>query len=232
MEQDNIIIRIQDSLFAMQDKEYAKFNSKLIPNISPQTIIGLRTPLLRKAAKEFAKMDNINQFLDALPHQYFDENQLHAFIIGEYKDFNCCIKEVEKFLPYINNWATCDQLSPRCFKKHTIELLKYIDTWLQSKEEYTVRFAIGMLLQHYLGENFNKEYLYKVCKIRTDEYYIKMMQAWYVATALAKQYENTLTVLQEKLLDVWTHNKAIQKALESYRITKEQKKYLRTLKMK
>lgn len=262
--------RIQKQLFGLQDKKYKDFQVKLIPNVDPETVIGVRTPELRKLAKELAKglatdsgksankgraktgpeepskgnakdtetgtlkgrAKETKAFLAALPHRYFDENQLHAFFVSEIKDYDRCIVEVNKFLPYVDNWATCDQMSPRVFAKHKAELLKEIKCWLKSKETYTVRFAIGMLMQHFLDEDFDPAYPKLVAKIRSDEYYINMMIAWYFATALAKQYETTIPYIEQNKLDVWTHNKTIQKAVESYRITDEQKKYLRSLKRK
>ena len=223
---------IQDYLFDNQDIEYRDFQSKLIPNVDKSYFIGVRTPVLRKYAKELLKAGEYADFLCELPHNYFDENQLHAFIISGIKDFDTCIDEVEKFLPYVNNWATCDQFSPKCFAKNKEELLKHIYKWIESDEIYTVRFAIGMLMSHFLDGDFDEKYLKTVSAIRSDEYYINMMIAWYFATALAKQYESTLPYIENKVLDKWTHNKAIQKAVESYRITPEQKEYLKTLKIK
>ncbi|MBR4437399.1 MAG: DNA alkylation repair protein, partial [Spirochaetales bacterium] len=194
-------------------------------------IIGVRTPDLRTLAKELAKQEDIGTFLDTLPHTYFDENQLHAFILSEMKDYNRCIERVKEFLPYIDNWATCDQLSPKAFKKHKTELLKEIKTWLKSDATYTVRFAVGMLMQHYLDDDFNSAYPKLVAAIKSDEYYINMMRAWYFATALAKQYDAIIPYIEQKKLDSWTHNKAIQKAVESYRITPEQKEYLKTFRL-
>lgn len=225
-------LEIQSKLFELQDKKYRDFQSGLIPGVDGFEAIGVRTPELRKYAKELVKREDIEEFMNDLPHKYFDENQLHAFIISEIKDFDKCMEELEKFLPYVNNWATCDQMSPKVFKKHKNELLKYIEKWMKSKETYTIRFAIGMLMQHFLDEDFDPKYLKAVSKIKSDEYYINMMIAWYFATALAKQYEATIPYIQEKKLDKWVHNKTIQKAIESYRITAEQKEYLRTLKVK
>ena len=235
---------IQKQLFGLQDNKYKDFQVKLIPNVDPETVIGVRTPELRKLSKELAKGLATNAtadpvkgratkaFLAALPHRYFDENQLHAFIVSEIKDYDRCIAEVNKFLPYVDNWATCDQMSPKVFAKHKAELLKEIKRWLKSKETYTVRFAIGMLMQHFLDEDFDPAYPKLVAKIRSDEYYINMMIAWYFATALAKQYEKAVPFIEQNKLDVWTHNKTIQKAVESYRITDEQKAYLKKLKRK
>lgn len=223
---------IIEALKAARDEEYQVFQAKLIPTVDASYFIGVRTPALRAMAKEYAKREEIGEFLDALPHKYFDENQLHAFILSEMKDYEKCIAGVNRFLPYVDNWATCDQMSPKIFKKHKTELFENIKVWLKSKETYTVRFAIGMLMEHFLNEDFDPRYPKMVARIRSDEYYINMMIAWYFATALAKQYDSILPYIEEKKLDVWTHNKTIQKAVESYRITPEQKEYLKSLKIK
>ena len=222
---------ILKKLYALQDKKYRDFQGKLIPTVNPKTIIGVRTPDLRTLAKELAKQEDIGTFLDTLPHTYFDENQLHAFILSELKDYDQCIERVKEFLPYIDNWATCDQLSPKAFKKHKTELLKEIKNWLKSDKTYTVRFAVGMLMQHYLNDDFNSTFPKLVAAIKSDEYYINMMRAWYFATALAKQYDAIIPYIEQKKLDPWTHNKAIQKAVESYRITAGQKEYLKTFRL-
>ena len=227
----SILKEIQDKLYALQDTKYRDFQGKLIPTVDSDTIIGVRTPDLRKLAKELAKQDDIGTFLESLPHSYFDENQLHAFILSELKDYNRCIQGVNTFLPYIDNWATCDQLSPKVFRKHKSELLIQIKSWLKSDATYTIRFAVGMLMQHYLDDDFNTAYPKLVAAIRSDEYYINMMRAWYFATALAKQYNTIIPYIGQKKLDAWTHNKAIQKAVESYRITPEQKEYLKTFRL-
>ena len=222
---------IEERLFKLQDLKYRDMQVKIIPNINANTIIGVRTPELRKLAKELLKED-YKEFLEELPHKYFDENQLHSFIISKMKDYDECISYVNKFLPYVDNWATCDQLSPKSFKRNTDKLLEEIKVWIKSKETYTIRFGIGMLMQYYLDDKFKEEYLELVSKIKSDEYYIKMMIAWYYATALAKQYDKTLPYIENNKLDKWVHNKTIQKAVESYRITEEQKEYLRKLKIK
>ena len=221
---------IRARLFALQDQPYGAFQKKLIPNVDPDSFIGVRTPELRKLAKEMAKSGEGDAFLQTLPHRYFDENQLHAFLLSEEKDFSRCIALVEAFLPYVDNWATCDQMSPKAFKKHHQELLQYIQKWLRSDHVYTVRFAVGMLLQHDLDEDFDPVYLEWVAGVRSDAYYVRMMIAWYFATALAKQYQAALPYIEKRRLEPWTHNKAIQKSIESYRITDEQKEYLKTLK--
>ena len=204
---------------------------KIIPSVEADAIIGVRTPELRKLAKQFAKREDVSDFLNDLPHKYFDEDQLHAFIISEMKDYEACMAELEKFLPYVNNWATSDQMSPKVFKKNKADLLKHVNKWIKSKETYTIRYGVGMLMEHFLDEDFDLKYPEKVSKLRSDEYYVNMMIAWYFATALAKQYEAVLPYIEEKKLDVWTHNKAIQKSVESYRITPEQKEYLKSLKI-
>ena len=206
---------IRKDLFLLQDKKYRDFQAKLIPTAAADSIIGVRTPELRKYA-----------------HQYFDENQLHAFILSEMKDYEKCIEEVSRFLPYIDNWATCDQLSPKVFKKHRQELLNPVKIWICSDQTYTIRFAVGMLMEHFLNEDFDRAYPEMVSGIRSEEYYVNMMTAWYFATALAKQYDAVLPYIEGRRLDVWTHNKAIQKAVESYRIAPEQKEYLKSLKIK
>lgn len=219
-------------LLRLQDKKYAAFQAKLIPTVEPDRIIGVRTPELRGLAKELFRDGDTAAFLSALPHPYFEEDQLHAFVISLEKDFDKCMAEVEAFLPFIDNWATCDQLSPKAFKKEPEKLLSHIDTWLQSDRVYTARFAIGMLMQHFLDQRFDPKYADMVAAVRSEEYYINMMVAWYFATALAKQYDAVLPYLEGKRLDDWTHNKAIQKSVESYRITAEQKAYLKTLKVR
>ena len=223
---------IIEALKAARDEEYQVFQAKLIPTVDASYFIGVRTPALRAMAKEYAGREDIGEFLDMLPHEYFDENQLHAFILSVMKDYEACMEGVNRFLPYVDNWATCDQMSPKIFKKHKAELLKNVKVWLKSKETYTVRFGIGMLMEHFLDADFDPAYPKMVAKIRSDEYYVNMMIAWYFATALAKQYESILPFIEEKKLDAWTHNKTIQKAVESYRITAEQKEYLRSLKVK
>ena len=227
MNKDDIVAE----LFRLQDKKYAAFQAKLIPTVETDRIIGVRTPELRIFAKKLVKDEDIASFLTSLPHQYFDEDQLHAFVISLEKDFDKCIAEVDAFLPFIDNWATCDQLSPKVFKKEPEKLLSHICAWIKSDKVYTVRFAIGMLMQHFLDERFNPKYADMVASVRSEEYYINMMIAWYFATALAKQYASILPYLEGKKLDDWTHNKAIQKSVESNRISAEQKAYLKTLKV-
>ena len=223
---------IREELFRMQDIQYRDFQAKLIPQSDPRAMIGVRTPALRAYAKQLLKNEDITPFLNDLPHRYFDENQLHAFLISGIRDFERCLKEVNRFLPYVDNWATCDQMSPKVFKKHRGELLHSIEQWIASEHTYTIRFGTGMLMEHFLDEDFDIRFPEMVSRIRSEEYYVNMMTAWYFATALAKQYDAVLPYLKENRLDVWTHNKTIQKAVESYRITEEQKAYLKTLRRK
>lgn len=223
---------IRKELKKLQDNGYREMQVTIIPTLEADSIIGVRTPALRQLAKEFAKREDISEFLTDLPHKFFEENQLHAFILSGMKDAESCIRLVDEFLPYVDNWATCDQMSPKVFKKHKQLLLEYVDKWIRSEHTYVKRFAIGMLMEHFLDEDFKTSYLTKVSKIRSEEYYVNMMIAWYFATALAKQYEDTLPFIEKQKLDKWTHNKSIQKAVESYRITQEQKEYLKTLKRK
>ena len=222
---------IQRELFRLQDANYRNLQIKLIPAVLPDTIIGVKTPVLRKIAKQMHGQESTQSFLDRLPHQFFDENQLHAFILSEEKDYKICISEVNRFLPFINNWATCDQLSPKCFRRHRPELFEEIRKWRASSDTYTVRFGIGMLMEHFLDEDFDPAYPDLVAEIRSDEYYINMMIAWYFATALVKQYQTALSFIESRKLDVWTHNKTIQKATESSRLSEEQKECLRKLRI-
>lgn len=227
-----ILTEIEQELFRLRDPGYREFQTKLIPTVAPDRMIGVRTPALRAYAKALSKTPAGESFLRDLPHAYFDEDQLHAFLLSEMKDFHRCLAEVDRFLPYMDNWATCDQLSPKCFRKHRAELLPCIHRWIDSKETYPVRFGVGMLMQHFLDEDFDPVYLSWVKKIESGEYYVNMMRAWYFATALAKQYDAAVCYLEQGALDPWTHNKAIQKAVESYRITPAQKEYLKSLKIR
>ncbi|MCM1566672.1 MAG: DNA alkylation repair protein [Dehalobacter sp. 4CP] len=223
---------IQRRLFELQDLKYKEFACKLMPTVNPETVIGVRTPDLRKLAREFAKTPEASEFLQILPHAYYEENNLHGFLIETIKDYETAARAVDAFLPYIDNWATCDLISPKIFKKHLPELYAKIKVWLISNRTYTVRFGMGMLMSFYLDDDFRPEMLDLVAGIRSEEYYVNMMIAWYFATALAKQYEAALPYIQEQRLEKWTHNKAIQKAIESYRISDKAKAYLRTLKIK
>ena len=227
-----IVDDIREDLFANQDVKYRDFQSKLTPTIEVNTAIGVRTPVLRKLAKDYSKRQDVDEFLADLPHKYFDENQLHAFILSEIKDFDECMGKLERFLPFVVNWATCDQMSPKCFKKNHEKLLPYLNKWIKSDDIYTVRFAIVTFMSHFLDDDFDEGYLKLVSDIKSDEYYSNMAIAWYFATALAKQYDKTIPYIENKTLDVWTHNKAIQKSIESYRVTAEHKEYLKSLKIK
>ena len=223
---------IRETLFSLREEEYAAFQAKLIPNVAPERVIGVRTPALRKLAKTLRGSGQAEEFLKALPHEFFEENNLHAFLLCEMKDFEACVQAVEDFLPYVDNWATCDQMSPGVFRKNKQALLPHIRRWIASEQCYTRRFGIGMLMSHFLDEDFREEYLSLVSDIRSEEYYVNMMIAWYFATALAKQYEAALPYLENRRLAPWVHNKAIQKALESFRVSDEHKNYLRTLKIR
>ncbi len=228
MKKEEIVQR----LFELRDEDYARMQCKIIPTVDPKRIIGVRTPVLKELAKELVKDEDRDLFLMDLPHGYFDEDQLHAFVISLEKDFGKCIDQVETFLSYIDNWATCDQLSPKVFRKHKEELLPYIDRWIASGKTYLIRFAVGMLMEHFLDQDFRIGYADKVVQIVSDEYYVNMMRAWYFATALCKQYEQIIPYIEQKKLDVWTHNKAIQKSIESRRIPEERKDYLRSLRIR
>ena len=220
---------LKEHLFSLRDEQYRLFLAKLIPNIAPATILGVRTPELRKLAKQIADKGS---FLTALPHKYFEENQIHALILNDEKDFEKAVREVEVFLPYVDNWATCDQLRPKVFSKHREKLLPHIRCWLNSEHVYTIRFGIEMLMCHYLDDHYRPEYPALVASVTHEDYYVRMMAAWYFATALAKQHEAVLPYITEHRLGKWTHNKAIQKAVESYRITPEQKNQLKQYRMK
>lgn len=223
---------IRDKLFELQDLDYRAFQSNLTPSITEEDIIGVRTPVLRNFAKEMVKDPDIDAFFKDLPHKYYDENNMHGFMLSLIKDFDEVIRLLDEFLPYVDNWATCDMMRPKVFAKHKKELLPHIYRWMESENTYTVRFAIEMLMTYYLDEDFDLEYPRRISKIRSEEYYINMMIAWYFATALAKQYDAILPFFVSPCMDKWTHNKAIQKARESYRVTAEQKEYLNTLKIK
>ncbi len=222
---------IRQCLLDLQDTEYKKFQANLMPTVDENLIIGVRTPKLRQLAKEISKTEYMNEFLEILPHKYYEENNLHAFLIESIKDYGLCIDELNRFLPYVDNWATCDMMRPKIFKRYRSELLSQIRIWIKSDDVYTVRFAVNMLMCHFLDEDFNAKYLEMAADIISDEYYIKMVVAWYFATALAKQWDATLPFILNERLDKDTHNKTIRKAIESYRITNEQKAYLRKLKI-
>ena len=223
---------IQERLFALRDEKYREFQRSLIPGLSKEKIIGIRMPAIRKLAKEFSKEEEAAAFLKQLPHTYYDENILHAFLIAGMKDYDAYMEALEAVLPYIDNWAVCDSLSPKVFGKHKTELLQKIRLWILSGHTYTCRFGMGMLMRWFLDEDFRPEYLEMPAVVRSEKYYVNMMTAWFFATALAKQWDAAIPYLEQNRLDVWTHNKTIQKARESYRITPEQKEYLKTLKRK
>ena len=223
---------ILESLYQLQDRDYRDFQCRLMPTVDPATVIGVRTPQLRQLSKTLVKRTDVDAFLLDLPHAYFDLNQLHAFVLSEIKDFDRCVAEVDRFLPYVDNWATCDQLSPKAFRAHRDALLPHVLRWIASEQTYTIRFGVGMLLEHYLDGDFDPVFPELVAALRSEEYYVNMMIAWYFATALAKQYAQIVPYIENRRLDAWTHNKAIQKAVESRRITPEQKAYLKTLKIR
>ena len=219
-----------DRLNKVKDTEYQKFQVKLVPNIDPDRILGIRTHEMRKIANEVFESKERESFLDSLPHKYYEENLIHFFVISMIKDFDDCIKRVEEFLPYVDCWPVSDQATPKSFKKNHDKLLPYIKKWIKSKRIYTARFGIRMLMNEFLGDDFKDEYLELVASIKSEEYYLNMMIAWYFATALAKRYDETISFFENHRLDEWVHKKAIQKAIESYRVTDEHKKYLTSLK--
>ena len=223
--------KIQIRLFAESEKAYADFQGALVPTVAREKVIGVRTPLLRKYAAEIYGTAEAKKFLCALPHEYFDENNLHAFLIEKIKDFDECVSELEKFLPYVDNWATCDGMSPKVFEKNREKLLPKALEWLGSKHTYTVRYGMLMLMKHFTCEHFHTAYAEAVARVQSEEYYVKMMQTWYFATLLATNYEYALPFLLEKRLPAWVHNKAIQKATESRRISEDVKAHLRGLKV-
>ena len=224
------LTKIQEELISLGDVEYKAFHSKLIPNIPSEKIIGVRTPTLRKYAKTLAGSAEGNAFLKTLPHYFYEENNLHAFILEQINNYDELVFELDRFLPHVDNWATCDMMSPKCFKKHTDKLFLEAYRWLDSRETYKIRFGICVMMKYYLGENLKQEFLQKIAAVKSDEYYVKMAVAWYFATALTKNYEETLPYIENNVLDKWTHNKAIQKACESYQVPQAHKTNLKTLK--
>ena len=229
---DKHIKEIRQGLFALKDEKYKEFQKKLIPTVDENTVIGVRTPVLRKYAKDVSGTPGAVIFMQTLPHEYYEENNLHGMLIETMKDYDECIAYLDEFLPYVDNWATCDLISPRVFKKHKDELLVKIKEWMALDRVYTIRFGMEMLMTHFLDEDFKPEYLGMAADVHSEEYYVNMMIAWFFATALAKQYEASLPYIENHCMDRWTHNKTIQKAIESYRITDEQKRYLKSLKIK
>ncbi len=223
-------MNIKEHLLSLADDKYKAFQSSLLPNIEKERIIGVRTPDIKKLAKELIKNNSYKEFISELPHFYYEENNLHAFIIMETKDFDACITEVNLFLPYIDNWATCDSLRPKVFCSNHSALLREIKRWISSEREYTVRYAIEMLMLHFLDDDFSLDFLEWVSQVNTEKYYVHMMVAWYFATALSKQWDHVLPYITQKKLDKTTHNKAIQKAIESRLISNERKLLLKTLK--
>ena len=221
---------LQNRLFSMQDAAYRDFQCRLMPTVPPETVIGIRTPALRDLAKELSGTETAAAFLAELPHRYYEENNLHSFLLCRIRGFAPCLEAVERFLPHVDNWATCDSLSPRAFAKMPEALMEPVRRWLASDHIYTCRFAIGCLMRYFLDERFAPEYPEMVASVRSDEYYVNMMIAWYFATALAKQYEAVLPWLEQHRLDPWVHNKTIQKACESYRVPEAHKNYLKMLK--
>ncbi len=221
---------ITQRLLSLADEGYRQFQIPLMPTVDPRRVIGVRTPILRKLAKELAGTAEAETFLRELPHTYYEENNLHAFLVEQIQDYDTCVAVIDTFLPYVDNWSTCDGWSPKVLKRHPEELLRKIQEWMASDHPYTVRFGIGMLQRHFLDDRFSPEYLEWVAAVHREEYYVRMMVAWFFATALAKQYEATVPYIEKQHLPQWTHNKAIQKAAESYRVTAEHKVYLKTLK--
>lgn len=218
---------IQKHLFELQDMAYRDFHSRLMPDIDKETVIGIRVPVLRKYAKSIAGTELSEKFIKELPHCYYEENNLHMMLITGIKDYDRCISEIERFLPYIDNWATCDFPAPKCFENHKEDLLPVIKRWIASSETYTIRYGIGMLMRLYLDADFDPEYVRIVAEVKSDEYYVNMMIAWYMATALVKQWDVVIPYIEEHHMSDWVHRKTIQKAVESYRITDEQKRYLK-----
>lgn len=224
------VLSILERLMEFKDHDYAVFQQKLTPTISLEHFIGVRVPDIRKLAKEYVNLPETKEFLKDLPHRYYDENMLHAAIISEMKDYTACMNSIEEFLPYVDNWAVCDTMIPKVFKKHREELLVKLKEWCVSKHTYTCRYSMRMLMAHFLDEDFKAEYLVLPAAVRSSEYYVNMMTAWFFATALAKQWDATIPYIENNRLDVWTHNKTITKSCESFRVTQEHKEYLRSLK--
>lgn len=221
---------ITKKLLSLKEEAYGDFQAKIVPNIERERIIGIRIPVLRQLAKELKGQPEVKEFFNMLPHKYYEENILHIILIEDIRDYEECMEEIEKFLPYMDCWAVTDDKIPKVLSKHREELIKSVYRWIQSKETYTCRYGLHMLMSQYLDDDFKPEYLEIAASVRSEEYYVNMMNAWYFATALAKQWDATIPYIEKNELDIWTHNKTIQKAIESYRVTKEHKEYLRTLK--
>ena len=223
---------ITDMLFKKQDLKYREFTAKSIPNISIDKIIGVRIPDIRTLAKEIKDCEYIDKFLNELPHWYQEENLLHGIILSYYKDIDLLLKKLDIFLKYVDNWAVTDIISPKIFKKYPDKVYKYIVKWIKSKDEYKIRFGVVSLLQFYLDDNYNKDILNLIKNIKSESYYVKMATSWFYSFALIKQYDDTIILFKDKCLDKWIHNKSIQKAIESYRISDDRKEYLKSLKIK
>ncbi len=221
---------IQKRLFALQDGEYRAFQCKLMPTVPPERVIGVRTPQLRELAKELFA-EGCEDFIAALPHEYYDEYNLHGFVLCLMRDYEKCVAEIERFLPYVDNWATCDLIRPKAFDKTPEKLILDIKRWMRDERPFTVRFGMEMLMTFFLDSRFRPEYLELAAAVRSEEYYVNMMSAWFFATALAKQYEAALPYIEERRLEQWVHNKTIQKACESRRVSEERKAHLKTLKI-
>lgn len=221
---------ITKKLFELQDNDYGDFQCRLIPGTDRNMIIGVRIPQLRKLAKNYIKDKECDEFIRTLPHRYYDENMLHGLLLSEYKNFDECVHAVDRFLPFVDNWAVCDTMSPKIFGKYKDRLILKVREWISSSHTYTCRFGIGMLMKYYLDEDFKEEYLDLPAEIKSREYYVNMMIAWFFATALAKQWKTVIPYIEQNRLDLWVHNKTIQKARESYRISSEQKVFLNNLK--
>lgn len=228
----DIINQIRQNLFLLQDRVYQKFHSRLMPNINFANVIGVRVPHLKKYAKTLSKTKNVQVFLDDLPHKFYEENNLHAFVLCEENNFETCIQKLNIFLPYVDNWATCDSLRPKCFKQNKVLLLAQIKKWLSSQHPFVQRFGIEMLMVHFLDDDFCSEILQIVESVRSEEYYVNMMIAWFLATALAKKWQQTIGLIEKQSLSVFVHNKTIQKAVESLRISPDKKDYLKKFRIK
>ncbi len=221
--------QVYEMLLKVKDDNYKEFQSKLVPNISKESILGVRTPEMREIAKEVFNSSFKDEFLNDIPHKYYEENIIHMFVVSLIKDFDECINELDKFLKYVDCWPVSDQASPKCFKKNHDKLLPVVKRWISSSHIYTSRFGMRTLMNEYLDKDFKEEYLELVSNVKGDDYYLKMMQAWYFATALAKQYDSTIKYIENHKLDDWVHKKSIQKAIESFRVSDEHKEYLKTL---
>ena len=229
MSSREVIENVQADLFAIQDLAYRDFQAKLMPTVNKETVIGVRTPSLRAYAKKFGKTDNVSAFLEVLPHKYYEENNLHGLLIEQIKAYPSCIAALDRFLPYIDNWATCDLPLPKCFDKNKEDIIVRAKNWIATDDTYVKRYGMGVMMRMFLDEDFKEEYIQLVAGVKSEEYYVNMMIAWYMATALAKQWDAAIPYIQEHRLSEWVHRKSIQKAVESYRITPEQKDYLKGL---